>query len=57
MNNNYLTVSETAEYFNIPIAQIYKLCKKRGFPALKFGRQIRVKRDELDTWFAKQTQH
>ena len=48
---NFMTVKETAEYLNVPVAQIYKLCKKRSFPAVKIGKHIRIHKDKLDAYF------
>ena len=48
---NFMTVKETADYLNVPVAQVYKLCKKRSFPAIKIGKHIRIHKDKLDAYF------
>lgn len=49
--NEFMTVKETAAYLNVPVAQIYKLCKKRSFPSIKIGKHIRIHKGKLDMYF------
>lgn len=46
----YMDVKETSEYLNVPINQIYKLCKQKRFPCVKIGKHIRINRYELDKY-------
>jgi excisionase family DNA binding protein len=52
--NKYMTVEETAEYLKMPKDTTYDLCKRKGFPAVKLGKQWRVHKDSLDAWFLQQ---
>lgn len=47
----YLGIPEVSAYLNIPKTEVYKLVKIPHFPAVKLGRQWRIKRDLLDKWF------
>lgn len=49
--SDFMTVKETAAYLNVPVAQIYKLCKKRSFPSIKIGKHIRINKEQLDVYF------
>lgn len=49
--SDFMTVKETAAYLNVPVAQIYKLCKKRSFPSIKIGKHIRINKEQLDMYF------
>jgi len=55
MNNNYITVEETATYLNISLSKTYELCRRRSFPSVKLGVQWRVNKNALDEWFIKQS--
>ena len=45
-----MTVSEMAKYLRIGRNTAYELVKEEGFPALKFGRQIRIPTAALNQW-------
>lgn len=49
--SDFMTVKETAAYLNVPVAQIYKLCKKRSFPAIRIGKHIRINKERLNMYF------
>lgn len=51
----YLGIPEVSAYLNIPKTEVYKLVKIPHFPAVKLGRQWRIKRDLLDKWFTERT--
>ena len=57
MDENYaLTVQQMAKRLQISKQAAYTLCKKPGFPAVRFGGSIRIPVKELDAWMARQTQ-
>lgn len=47
----YMTVYELAEYLKISRTEAYKLVNKRSFPSVKLGKQWRVNKNAIDTWF------
>lgn len=57
MNETYtLTVPQLAEKLQISRQAAYSLCKKPGFPVVKFGGSIRIPVKELDNWMERQSQ-
>lgn len=49
-----LTVKELRDYLGIGQVQAYRLTRSEGFPAIRFGRSIRIPREQLDAWIASQ---
>lgn len=47
-----MTVPEMARYLRIGRNNAYDLVKEQGFPALRFGRQIRIPLNALNEWMA-----
>ena len=45
---DFLTVREIADYLNLKELAVYRLLKERKLEHFKFGRQIRVKKDDFD---------
>jgi hypothetical protein len=45
-----LHIRECASLFHIGINQMYRIARTKGFPALYFGKQIRVPKDALKNW-------
>lgn len=45
-----MTVKEMAKYLRIGRNTAYELVKEEGFPALKFGKQIRIPTVALNQW-------
>ncbi len=53
-NTAYMTVAEFQREFNISKNTAYQLVHREDFPAIKIGRTIRIPRQALDDWVAKQ---
>jgi excisionase family DNA binding protein len=49
-----LQISEIAVLLNISKGKAYSLCKHPDFPAVRIGRRILVRKDQLRTWLDKQ---
>jgi excisionase family DNA binding protein len=45
-----MTISEVAEYLGLHELTVRRLAREGAIPALKLGRQWRVKRDLLEKW-------
>jgi excisionase family DNA binding protein len=45
-----LTIAQVAEYLGLHELTVRRLAREGAIPALKLGRQWRVKRDLLDKW-------
>ena len=45
-----MTVNELAEYLRISRASVYRLVRSRQIPVSNVGRQLRFRRDSIDTW-------
>ena len=50
MQDEILTVKETAEYLRVKPITIYKLCKEGKIPACKIGFLWRIKKSEIEKW-------
>jgi len=46
--SKFLTVREVAEYFNLSISTVYKMIQERIIPHIKVGKNIRIKRVDLE---------
>ncbi len=45
-----MTIAEVARYLGLHELTVRRLAREGAIPALKLGRQWRVKRDLLETW-------
>jgi excisionase family DNA binding protein len=45
-----MTIAEVAEYLGLHELTVRRLAREGAIPALKLGRQWRVKRDLLENW-------
>ena len=45
-----MTIAEVAEYLGLHELTVRRLAREGAIPALKLGRQWRVKRDLLEAW-------
>lgn len=45
-----MTIAEVAEYLGLHELTVRRLAREGAIPALKLGRQWRVKRDLLESW-------
>ena len=48
-----MTVAELAEYAGLPELVVRRLAREGVIPALKLGREWRIKRDLLERWMQK----
>lgn len=46
-----LTVEEVAKYLNLKRSTAYDLVKRRIIPSAKLGRQIRIKKSDVENLF------
>jgi excisionase family DNA binding protein len=53
VNTIFLTTVEVASILRISKALCYRLIAKGELPAIKFGRTLRVKQDDLDVFIRK----
>ncbi len=44
----FFTVKDIAEYLNLKDLAVYRLIQRGELPSYKFGRQIRVKKEDFD---------
>lgn len=50
MNTNFLTAIEIASILKISKALAYRLIKKGEIPSVRFGRTVRIKAEDLDSF-------
>ncbi|MFN2131466.1 MAG: helix-turn-helix domain-containing protein [Anaerolineae bacterium] len=50
-----MTVEEAAAYLELDPLTVRRLVREGAIPAFKLGRQWRLKRDLLDSWFEEQS--
>lgn len=50
----FLTVREVQEMLGISKSGVYRLLHTDGFPALKIGNLVKVRRTELEAWLESQ---
>jgi len=51
----FLTTAEVLEYLHVSVRTVYRLIKAGKLPAVRAGRQWRVRKRDLETWLASQT--
>jgi excisionase family DNA binding protein len=52
-----MTIAEVAAYLGLHELTVRRLAREGAIPALKLGRQWRVKRDLLEKWIEKRSLH
>ena len=52
-----MTIAEVAAYLGLHELTVRRLAREGAIPALKLGRQWRVKRDLLEQWIEKRSMH
>jgi excisionase family DNA binding protein len=52
-----MTIAEVAAYLGLHELTVRRLAREGAIPALKLGRQWRVKRDLLEEWIEKRSLH
>ena len=50
-----LTIPEVASYLKISTSKIYSLVAREEIPHLKIGRNVRIRRKDLQVWIEKQS--
>jgi excisionase family DNA binding protein len=56
-NNTIMTVRDVANYLRLSEAKVYRLAKGGYVPSFRLGKSWRFRRDLLDEWITKETQH
>jgi excisionase family DNA binding protein len=56
-NNSIMTVRDVASYLRLSEAKVYRLAKEGSVPSFRLGKSWRFRRDLLDEWIIKETQH
>ena len=54
MGANFLTIDEVLGYLNVTSRTIYRLIRIGELPAVRVGRQWRIRRTDLDQWLNRQ---
>lgn len=54
--NEVLTVDEVARYLRVHPMTVQRWCRSGSLPAAKIGRAYRIKKDDLDRWWAEHSQ-
>ena len=47
----HLTPAEVADFLGLSVRYIYYLISMNEMPHVRFGRVIRIPRDQFDTWY------
>ena len=55
LEDQIYTIPEVAAYLKISKSKIYYLVSKKEIPHLKIGRNVRIRRTDLQIWMEKQT--
>ncbi|HEX7086517.1 MAG TPA: response regulator [Vicinamibacterales bacterium] len=50
MDDTYLTTEEVIDYLHVNLRTVYRLIKAGTLPAVRVGRQWRVRKADLDAW-------
>ena len=53
MSNEVMTVREVADYFKVNQRTVYNLANQGKLPAIKIGKQWRVRKAEIEKLFEK----
>ncbi len=54
-DNNLLTISQVARYLKLHELTVRRLARDGELPAVKIGRQWRIKRDVMEAWIAERS--
>ncbi|MCX6023854.1 MAG: helix-turn-helix domain-containing protein [Chloroflexi bacterium] len=49
--NELLNIPETAAYLRVGKATVQRWCKEGKLPAVKIGKEYRVRRRDIDAWY------
>src|ERR1041385_5596800 len=50
MDESFLTTEEVLEYLQVNLRTVYRLIKAGKIPAVRVGRQWRVRKRDIDAW-------
>jgi excisionase family DNA binding protein len=50
-----LTIPDAAKYLRLSRAQTYRLAARGEIPAIRIGRSVRIRREQLDVWLNAQS--
>lgn len=50
INDNYISIDESAEYLGVKTSTIRTWIKNKGMPAHRIGKLWKFKRSEIDGW-------
>jgi excisionase family DNA binding protein len=56
-NISIMTVRDVADYLRLSEAKVYRLAKEGSVPSFRCGKSWRFRKDLLDEWTIKETQH
>jgi excisionase family DNA binding protein len=49
----FMTTTELAGYLRISRVSVYRLVRQKQIPVSKVGRQLRFRKDTVDSWLSK----
>ena len=52
--HEFLTTDEVLEYLRVNARTVYRLIRNGDLPAVRIGRQWRIRRNDLDQWLETQ---
>lgn len=55
LGDQIYTIPEVAAYLKISKSKVYYLVSKKEIPHLRIGRNVRIRRTDLQMWIDKQT--
>src|SRR3981081_3290255 len=53
IDETFLTTEEVLEYLQVNLRTVYRLIKAGKIPAVRVGRQWRVRKRDIDAWLAR----
>ena len=54
MGETFLTTEEVMQYLQVNLRTVYRLIKAGKLPAVRIGRQWRIRKSDLDAWLDSQ---
>lgn len=56
MSNKLLTVNEVAKILRVSNMTVYRLVKSKQIPAIRVGKNYRIKEDDVETYLSRGSQ-
>lgn len=50
MSDELMTINDMIKFLKISRSKAYELVNTKGFPVIKFGRNIRIRKTDLNNW-------